>query len=618
MNGPGLCWDGRPEMVAFFYSQKEVWYTFPNPMLRRASSILLAIPLLVPVSVLAATYAGPPAGVVPPNGNVPGLIWNFQDSADANAGQTGSQIRIGAPNVDHKIFGNLILTSGGRLGPSVNGSASTTVGNYFSSAFGPFQLNVNGGLNVEKMPGIVSALPDRDGRVQARKFCLNPVSNIPDCITAWPGSPDLSAYVAKAGDTMTGTLNVAPGAVANGIVSTGAQTGVYGTGVNYGVYGGSTVANGVGVYGYQANGMGVGGYGQDGGSFIGTNQAGVFSHATQPNSAALGTGTYAVSANGPSLFVASGASGIAGTAARFQSPYQAVVAGTSASQRGVVASGQVAGEFIGTNTGATFYLSTAPTGPSAVLARAGQAAQFDSSQTAASKYSAVMGQATIAGQFTSPSGVTGKTVELANANNAIEATGPVLFRSYNGSANLEVLSSGEVSAKGSNAGYYFFDRSDATKNRQFAWYASSDEARLYHYNPAAPAMNGTFMAIQGATGNTYNRKNIASWDVASDARLKTVEGKYARGLDEILKVQPVDFRYKDMPERNLSSAELRHGVVAQELAKSFPDAVTKGSDGYYSVNTDPVFWASVNAIKELKAENDVLKARLDAIEAKLK
>jgi hypothetical protein len=58
--------------------------------------------------------------------------------------------------------------------------------------------------------------------------------------------------------------------------------------------------------------------------------------------------------------------------------------------------------------------------------------------------------------------------------------------------------------------------------------------------------------------------------------------------------------------------------VAQELAKSFPDAVTKGSDGYYSVNTDPVFWASVNAIKELKAENDALKARLDAIEAKLK
>ena len=110
---------------------------------------------------------------------------------------------------------------------SVNGSASTTVGNYFQSAFGPFQLNVNGGLNVEKCLGLFSALPDRDGRVQARKFCLNLVSNIPDCITAWPGSPDLSAYVAKAGDTMTGTLNVAPGAVANGIVSTGAQQGVW-------------------------------------------------------------------------------------------------------------------------------------------------------------------------------------------------------------------------------------------------------------------------------------------------------------------------------------------------------------------------------------------------------
>jgi cell division septum initiation protein DivIVA len=32
------------------------------------------------------------------------------------------------------------------------------------------------------------------------------------------------------------------------------------------------------------------------------------------------------------------------------------------------------------------------------------------------------------------------------------------------------------------------------------------------------------------------------------------------------------------------------------------------------VNNDPIIWAMVNSIKQLKAENDQLKQRLDALE----
>jgi len=45
-----------------------------------------------------------------------------------------------------------------------------------------------------------------------------------------------------------------------------------------------------------------------------------------------------------------------------------------------------------------------------------------------------------------------------------------------------------------------------------------------------------------------------------------------------------------------------------------PDAVTIESDGYRTASNDPVFWAMVNAIKELKAENDDLKERIRALE----
>jgi hypothetical protein len=33
-----------------------------------------------------------------------------------------------------------------------------------------------------------------------------------------------------------------------------------------------------------------------------------------------------------------------------------------------------------------------------------------------------------------------------------------------------------------------------------------------------------------------------------------------------------------------------------------------------SVNTDPIFWSMVNAIKELSAKNDALEARLTTLE----
>ena len=35
------------------------------------------------------------------------------------------------------------------------------------------------------------------------------------------------------------------------------------------------------------------------------------------------------------------------------------------------------------------------------------------------------------------------------------------------------------------------------------------------------------------------------------------------------------------------------------------------------VNNDPIIWAMVNAIKELKAENNLLKQKVEALEKKL-
>jgi hypothetical protein len=39
-------------------------------------------------------------------------------------------------------------------------------------------------------------------------------------------------------------------------------------------------------------------------------------------------------------------------------------------------------------------------------------------------------------------------------------------------------------------------------------------------------------------------------------------------------------------------------VVAQEIQKVIPEAVTENSKGYLLVNNDPIIWTMLNAIKE--------------------
>jgi hypothetical protein len=53
---------------------------------------------------------------------------------------------------------------------------------------------------------------------------------------------------------------------------------------------------------------------------------------------------------------------------------------------------------------------------------------------------------------------------------------------------------------------------------------------------------------------------------------------------------------------------LTTSAIAQNVQEVFPEAVIERNDyGMLSVNTDPITWAMLNAIKELSAEIDELK-----------
>ena len=96
--------------------------------------------------------------------------------------------------------------------------------------------------------------------------------------------------------------------------------------------------------------------------------------------------------------------------------------------------------------------------------------------------------------------------------------------------------------------------------------------------------------------------------------MKTLLGNYDKGLREIVALQPVRFIYNEGNPRKLSTDIEQVGFVAQEVHKVFPEAVSEADDGFLDFNIHAINVALINAVKELKAENDLLKERLEKLE----
>ena len=104
----------------------------------------------------------------------------------------------------------------------------------------------------------------------------------------------------------------------------------------------------------------------------------------------------------------------------------------------------------------------------------------------------------------------------------------------------------------------------------------------------------------------------------SDQRLKTNIKPLERALDKVLTLNGVtyEWRVKEFPNKNFDSN--RHvGVLAQELEAVLPEAVETGADGYKSVNYSNITPLLIEAVKELKAENDELKKEMAEVKKML-
>jgi hypothetical protein len=103
-----------------------------------------------------------------------------------------------------------------------------------------------------------------------------------------------------------------------------------------------------------------------------------------------------------------------------------------------------------------------------------------------------------------------------------------------------------------------------------------------------------------------------SWGTYSDGRLKNLNGSYNSGLSQVLKLNPVRYRYKSDNAMGIRDTDEHVGVVAQDVQRVIPEAVTQNSKGYLLVNNDPIIWSMLNAIKEQQEEIRALKSELRA------
>jgi hypothetical protein len=102
----------------------------------------------------------------------------------------------------------------------------------------------------------------------------------------------------------------------------------------------------------------------------------------------------------------------------------------------------------------------------------------------------------------------------------------------------------------------------------------------------------------------------------SDARFKQDVRAFGPVLDRVSRLEPVRFTWRasEFPARGFDST-VNIGLIAQDVERVLPEMVTTDADGYKRVNYGELPYLTLAAVKELKGENDALKARIAALEA---
>ena len=133
-----------------------------------------------------------------------------------------------------------------------------------------------------------------------------------------------------------------------------------------------------------------------------------------------------------------------------------------------------------------------------------------------------------------------------------------------------------------------------------------------HVTATALANSATTSAVCYNTGTgvlTYD--GTIGTCTTSDERLKNIGTRIDDALNKLLKINGFYFTWKNPKQYGVGR---QIGVGAQTVEKVFPEAVATGSDGLKSVGYDKLVAPIIEALRELKADNDNMQHEIVALQ----
>jgi FtsZ-binding cell division protein ZapB/ethanolamine utilization microcompartment shell protein EutS len=121
--------------------------------------------------------------------------------------------------------------------------------------------------------------------------------------------------------------------------------------------------------------------------------------------------------------------------------------------------------------------------------------------------------------------------------------------------------------------------------------------------------------IRVGTGNNGcvrdSNGTVIAGACSSDARLKRSVTAFPSVLDKLVRLQPVHFywRAEEYADKRLGS-HLSFGLLAQDVEKVLPELVDEDENGYKLIRYNKLPLLMLQAIKDLKSENDALRVKL--------
>jgi len=206
---------------------------------------------------------------------------------------------------------------------------------------------------------------------------------------------------------------------------------------------------------------------------------------------------------------------------------------------------------------------------------------------------------------TYPINITGQAYNAINLDDAANiTTGIINSDRLTGTYNINVTSA--ATASNLTVGTYNVDISGNAATATTAINVISGVASVTNLtvSPGITTLGFTTVTELNCSGIV----SAGDFNTTSDINLKTNIQQFDESLSKVIQIRGVTFDWK---ESNRSSA----GVIAQEVEKVLPELVSGGDNK--TVNYNGITGALIEAIKELKAENDIMKQRLDEVYKKV-